>query len=111
MPPPPAPHGPPPQPPQPPLPVTDRTVDLGLMELVDFSALESQQDISARFELLASELLHNYRLEVTHEEKIEHLEILELEFYLYKSGSHEDPFTHASAEQSQAGRWFVHHSR
>ncbi|KAL1944364.1 hypothetical protein VTO73DRAFT_3549 [Trametes versicolor] len=103
---PPAPHGPPPQPPQPPLPVPSRTADLP--ELLDFSALESQQDISARFELLASELLHNYRLEVTHEKKIEHLEILELEFYLYKSGSHEDPFTHASAEQSQAGRWYFH---
>lgn len=99
---PPAPQGPPPQPP---LPVTSHAADLP--ELLDFSALESQQDISTRFELLASELLHNYRLEVTHEENTEYLEILELEFYLYKSGSHEDPFTHASAEQSQAGRWSV----
>lgn len=109
MPPPPAPHAPPLQLPQPPLPVASRTADLP--ELLDFSALESQQDISTRFELLASELLHNYRLEVTHEENTEYLEILELEFYLYKSGLHEDPFTHVSAEQSQAGRWFVQHSR
>ena len=32
-------------------------------------------------------------------------EIIELEFYLQKSGLHEDPFTHGSDEQRQSGRW------
>ncbi|KAI0355509.1 hypothetical protein OH77DRAFT_1521060 [Trametes cingulata] len=79
-----------------------------LLELLDFSQLESQKDISARFEELASQLLHNYRIEVGSGGKSEQLEILELEFYLYKAGSHEDAFTHASDEQSQSGRWYFH---
>ncbi|OJT10321.1 hypothetical protein TRAPUB_13189 [Trametes pubescens] len=104
--PPPAITGPTVAPPQLPVSVASQTMDLA--ELLDFSTLGSQQDISARFELLASELLHNYRLEVTRGEKTEYLEVLELEFYLYKTSVHEDPFTHASAEQSQAGRWYFH---
>ncbi|KAI0650926.1 hypothetical protein C8Q79DRAFT_998652 [Trametes meyenii] len=83
-------------------------VNKELMELLDFSALDAEDTISARFEEIASEILHNYRIEITTGDKTEQLDVLELEFYLYKSGSHEDPFTHASAEQSQAGRWYFH---
>ncbi|KAI0677738.1 hypothetical protein C8Q78DRAFT_107514 [Trametes maxima] len=79
-----------------------------LTELLDFSALDTEDAISARFEDIASEILHNYRIEIAAGDKTEQLDVLELEFYLYKSGSHEDPFTHASAEQSQAGRWYFH---
>ncbi|KAI0638673.1 hypothetical protein C8Q77DRAFT_1154286 [Trametes polyzona] len=79
------------------------------MELLDLTSLKSAHDISARFEVLARELLHNHRIEVAREGKpSESLELLELEFYLYASDVHEDPFTHASAEQSQAGRWYFH---
>ncbi|KAI8989903.1 hypothetical protein BD414DRAFT_577694 [Trametes punicea] len=79
-----------------------------LHELLDLSALDSSQAISNRFEQIASELLHSYCIEITREEKAEQLEVLELEFYLYKAETHEDPFTHSSAEQRQSGRWYFH---
>ncbi|OSC97919.1 hypothetical protein PYCCODRAFT_1471422 [Trametes coccinea BRFM310] len=79
-----------------------------LAELLDFTQSSSISDISSRFEQLAIELLHNYDIEITRAGKTELLEILELECYLYKTGTHEDPFTHASAEQSQSGRWYFH---
>ena len=61
--------------------------------------------IEARFERIAAELPHNYRIEVKSRKGTDQLEVLELEFYLYKTGCHEDPFTHASPEQGQRGRW------
>ncbi len=61
--------------------------------------------VEGRFNQIASELLHNYRIEVRSAKGTEQLEVLEVEFYLYKTGCHEDPFTHASPEQSQRGRW------
>ncbi|KAI0328229.1 hypothetical protein GY45DRAFT_1307260 [Cubamyces sp. BRFM 1775] len=79
-----------------------------LRELLDFSGLDSSQAISGRFERVAAELLHNHRIEIGRGGKAEQLELLEVEFYLYKSGAHEDPFTHASPEQSQSGRWYFH---
>ncbi|KAI9060006.1 hypothetical protein FKP32DRAFT_1668346 [Trametes sanguinea] len=79
-----------------------------LSKLLDFSGLGSMKDITDRFGQLAAELLHNYDIEITRGGKTELLELLELECYLFKTGSHEDPFTHASAEQSQSGRWYFH---
>ena len=38
---------------------------------------------------------------------IHNFAILELEFYLYKTGCHEDPFTHGTEEQRLSGRWYV----
>lgn len=78
-----------------------------LMDLLDFTHLESQTAIEERFRHVASTLLQEYCIEVRTKESTERLEFLEIEFYLYASGSHEDPFTHASAEQSQSGRWSV----
>ncbi|KAI0363191.1 hypothetical protein BV20DRAFT_1126425 [Pilatotrama ljubarskyi] len=98
-------HVPPPAP-APANPPEKRTPDL--LELLDFSKLDTRKVISARFEELASRLLHDYRIEIASNGKTEQLEILELEFYLYKAGSHEDAFTHASDEQNQAGRWYFH---
>ncbi|KAJ8461862.1 hypothetical protein ONZ51_g11269 [Trametes cubensis] len=77
----------------------------GLRELLDFSGLDSARAVSERFERIAAELLHNHRIEIGRGGKAEQLELLEVEFYLYKSGAHEDPFTHASPEQAQSGRW------
>lgn len=85
--------------PSPPEPVAN------LADLLDFTALISDLDIDTRFGLISHELLHNYRVEIRTANATEQLELLELEFYLYKSDGHEDPFTHASHEQSQAGRW------
>ncbi|KAH9854845.1 hypothetical protein C2E23DRAFT_774581 [Lenzites betulinus] len=79
-----------------------------LSELLDFSALNTIEEIYSRFELLASELLYHYRIEVARGDAHELLELLEIEFYLYKTGAHEDSFTHASAEQSELGRWYFH---
>ncbi|KAH9884942.1 hypothetical protein C8Q73DRAFT_660459 [Cubamyces lactineus] len=91
---------------QPNLSENDDTSDL--RELLDFSGLDSPRTISERFKRIAAELLHNHRIEIGRGGKAEQLELLEVEFYLYKSGAHEDPFTHASPEQSQSGRWYFH---
>ena len=78
-----------------------------LLDLLDFTQLESSSTIEERFCQVSNTLLHDYRIEVRTETSIELLELLEVEFYLYKSTYHEDPYTHASAEQSQSGRWSV----
>lgn len=36
--------------------------------------------------------------------------IVEVEFYYYKNGSHEDPFVHQDDEQYQNGTWYFHGS-
>ncbi|RPD67530.1 hypothetical protein L226DRAFT_608683 [Lentinus tigrinus ALCF2SS1-7] len=79
-----------------------------LLPLLDFTHLDTQSAISTRFSQIADVLLHQYRIQITTSSVVEQLELLEIEFYLYKSGCHEDPFTHASPEQSQAGRWYFH---
>ncbi|KAI0757971.1 hypothetical protein C8Q74DRAFT_290534 [Fomes fomentarius] len=79
-----------------------------LSELLDFSKVDTREAITDRFYQLAYNLLHFYRVEIRTATAHEQLELLELEFYLYKSGCHEDPFTHASPEQSQLGRWYFH---
>ena len=84
-----------------------REDDSDLLALLDFTQLDTRPAIPARFATIADTLLHRYRIEITTSSKVEQLELLEIEFYLYKSGCHEDPFTHGSAEQSQAGNWCV----
>ncbi|RPD67522.1 hypothetical protein L227DRAFT_582749 [Lentinus tigrinus ALCF2SS1-6] len=79
-----------------------------LLPLLDFTHLDTQSAISTRFSQIADVLLHQYRIQITTYSVVEQLELLEIEFYLYKYGCHEDPFTHASPEQSQAGRWYFH---
>ncbi|KIJ69698.1 hypothetical protein HYDPIDRAFT_164007 [Hydnomerulius pinastri MD-312] len=82
--------------------------DIG--SLLDFSALTSAEDISLRFEAVAHELLCNSTLTVVRNGTRTDLDILELEFYLQKSGCHEDPFTHGSVEQECSGQWYFHRS-
>ncbi|KAF9235230.1 hypothetical protein BU15DRAFT_89648 [Melanogaster broomeanus] len=79
-----------------------------IASLLDFSGLTSAEDISTRFEALAQELLCNSTLSVVRNGIHTDLEILELEFYLQKSGCHEDPFTHGSVEQERSGQWYFH---
>ncbi|KAG2091955.1 uncharacterized protein F5147DRAFT_779808 [Suillus discolor] len=76
--------------------------------LLDLTSLCSQDDISARFDSISSALLSQYYLSVIHGSSQTDYEILELEFYLQKSGCHEDPFTHGSAEQEHSGQWYFH---
>ncbi|KAH9939367.1 uncharacterized protein BXZ73DRAFT_43968 [Epithele typhae] len=82
--------------------------DLPLLDLLDLSQLDTIHDLDARFHRIAHELLHNHLIEVRSPSRTDHLQLLEIEVYLYKSGCHEDPFTHASHEQSQCGRWYFH---
>ncbi|KAF9226976.1 hypothetical protein BS17DRAFT_697478, partial [Gyrodon lividus] len=78
--------------------------------LLDFSGLTSAEDIFSRFEEVAQELLCNSTLSIVRNGTRTDLEILELEFYLQKSGCHEDPFTHGSVEQERTGQWYFHRS-
>lgn len=76
-----------------------------LADLFDLSQLYTVSAVDSRFREISHDLLHNYKIEIRTATSIEQLELLEIEFYLFKSGCHEDPFTHASHEQSQSGRW------
>ncbi|KAG0700947.1 hypothetical protein DFH29DRAFT_929466 [Suillus ampliporus] len=76
--------------------------------LLDLTSSCSQDDISARFDSISGALLSDYYLSIVHGSSQTNYEILELEFYLQKSGCHEDPFTHGSAEQERSGQWYFH---
>lgn len=88
-----------------------------LKSLIDLTGLTEQKDIEARFDLISVQLLNHVVLRLnapqpSHNDTAPDMgvtvfEILELEFYLYKSGCHEDPFTHGAEEQRQSGRWCV----
>ena len=87
----------------------------GLKDLLDLSCLTAQEDIRARFSAIAEVLLNDVvlRLESRGSDAgtSTDYEILELEFYLYKSGCHEDPFTHGTEEQRDSGKWYAFESR
>jgi len=77
-----------------------------LREILDFSGVDSEQEISRRFERISTALLHEFRLVVRREQATDvEFEILEAEFYLQIGGCHEDPFTHGNEEQRVSGRW------
>ena len=82
-----------------------------LKALLDLSDLTSRDDISARFDAIADILLNHILLRLhgpaagEGTASISDYEILELEFYLYKSDCHEDPFTHGTEGQRKSGRW------
>jgi hypothetical protein len=77
--------------------------------LLDFTSLTSASAIPSRFDAIADALFFHYQLLLTCGHVQTAFEVLELEFYLRKSGCHEDPFTHGSEEQKQSGQWFVSH--
>ena len=98
---------------------TDRDVTLHrLSSLLDFTSVNDPKDILAQFSAIANILFHEARLRVISEQTSNtskkatstvtaDYELLEAEFYLWKQGSHEDPFTHGSEEQRRSGRWYV----
>lgn len=79
-----------------------------LTEALDFTALNSVQEIPSRFDELAKSLMFSHIIHLHAPgfppNDIEY-EILELEFYLYKPGFHADPFTHNASEQRKGGQW------
>ncbi|PPQ92768.1 hypothetical protein CVT25_003877 [Psilocybe cyanescens] len=93
---------------------------LQFQQLLDFSSVEREDEISARLDRIARALLHEFRLVVKPPSRttkagnpgpqLEDLEfqILEAEFYLRLEGCHEDPFTHGSEEQKVSGHWYFH---
>jgi hypothetical protein len=77
-----------------------------LREILDFSGVDTEEEISRRFERISTALLHEFRLVVRRENTSDvEFEILEAEFYLQIGGCHQDPFTHGSEEQRVSGRW------
>jgi hypothetical protein len=90
---------------------SDSELDLGpklsaLREILDFSGVDNEQEISRRFERISTALLQEFRLVVRREHGPDvEFEILEAEFYLQIGGCHEDPFTHGNEEQRVSGRW------
>lgn len=90
---------------------SDSELDLGaklsaLREILDFSGVDNEQEISRRFERISTALLQEFQLVVRREHGTDvEFEILEAEFYLQIGGCHEDPFTHGNEEQRVSGRW------
>ncbi|KAF8178027.1 hypothetical protein BJ912DRAFT_908430 [Pholiota molesta] len=82
---------------------------LAFKNLLDFSLVDTEEEIASRFDRIAKALMHEFRLVVRRESAQEmELEILEAEFYLQIAECHEDPFTHGSEEQRVSGRWYFH---
>lgn len=72
---------------------------------------DSTTGFQSRFNEIASMLLRNYRLSIVTGDKTKACyEFMEVEFYLYQPGCHEDPFTHRSHEQQTAGQWYAWHA-
>lgn len=92
----------------------DSELDVGaklsaLRGILDFSGVDSEEEISRRFERISTALLQEFRLVVRRENVTDvEFEILEAEFYLQIGGCHEDPFTHGNEEQRVSGRWYFH---
>jgi hypothetical protein len=79
--------------------------ECSLKELLDLSALRTEEEIQARFTKLAEELLHRYCITLLGKKGVHQYDILEAEFYLYHPKLHADPFTHQSFEQRVSGNW------
>ncbi|KAF8627931.1 hypothetical protein AX17_006086 [Amanita inopinata Kibby_2008] len=85
-----------------------------LEQLTDFSLLTSanQETIQDRFNSIAQAILCDYDLVLGSPASTptspSRYQVLELEFYLWMDGSHQDPFTHRSEEQKISQRWYFH---
>ena len=75
--------------------------------LLDFSLVDTEEEIAKRLDVISQTLLHGFRLVARHQESAKEVEfqVMEAEFYLQIDGLHEDPFTHGSEEQKFSGRW------
>ncbi|KAJ4477452.1 hypothetical protein J3R30DRAFT_221363 [Lentinula aciculospora] len=78
------------------------------VNLIEISP-NTASNIQNCFGKVAKEILHHWLLVLrSSNEIIATFEVLELEFYLWIVGVHEDPFTHGSAEQARSGNWYFH---
>lgn len=74
--------------------------------MLQFTRSTSTTDFQTRFNDIASSLFCDHKLSIIMGGNIKILyEFMEVEFYLYQPGCHEDPFTHRSHEQQTAGHW------
>ncbi|TDL30081.1 hypothetical protein BD410DRAFT_710865 [Rickenella mellea] len=101
-------------------PTTGGSPSILLRDLLDFINLTAGgvqvDDIRKRFAAIATALLHGHRLVLRRASAVkdegegegERYDVLEVEFYLWIDGVHEDPYTHGSEEQRVAGRWYFH---
>lgn len=87
-----------------PSPFTESERDL--QKLLDLSKIETLSKIAERFRHIAQTLLYDYRLCVECDGAMTEFQLLEIEFYLYSAGIHEDPFCHAHNGQSIPGQWY-----
>ncbi|SRR6266576_1814024 len=78
-----------------------------LQDLLDVSDLQgaSDDELDARFQYIAKVILCDYELVVGSSSGECRYSVLELEFYLWIPGSHEDPFTHGSEGQRIPAQW------
>lgn len=94
---------------KPPSLASDDTGHLTLGEfalLLDFSAVQTEEEISGRFKHISRALLFDIRLVARNADgKETEFEVLEAEFYLQIERLHEDPFPHGTEEQKLSGRW------
>ncbi|KAF8334805.1 hypothetical protein F5887DRAFT_1253632 [Amanita rubescens] len=83
-----------------------------LQDLLDVSDLQgaSDDELEARFQYIAKVILCDYELIVGSSSGESRYSVLELEFYLWLPGSHEDPFTHGSEGQRIPAQWHFHRS-
>lgn len=86
-----------------------------LSSLLDCTSLTTHAETAARFDTIANEILHRYHLRIAVPKAdgaivYTDYEVIELEFYLYMTQYHEDPFTHGSDEQKRSGQWYVSYS-
>ncbi|KIK66690.1 hypothetical protein GYMLUDRAFT_55396 [Collybiopsis luxurians FD-317 M1] len=78
----------------------------GFSGLLDFS---DQDNIETRANKIAEQIIHSLVLVLKSKSEIVAVfEVLELEFYLWQVGVHEDPFTHRAVEQAESGKWYFH---
>lgn len=82
-----------------------RSGDLNISTLLDFTQLSTTHKIRERFDDIAKSLLHEHILCIATPKGEASYAILEIEMYLKKEAVHEDPFTHASDEQRVSGNW------
>lgn len=77
------------------------------LALLDFSLVDTNEEIARRLDLISESLLHSFSLVVKPEKASKEIEfqIMEAEFYLHIDGLHEDPFSHGSEDKKFSGRW------
>ena len=76
-----------------------------LQDLLDLKGA-SHEELDERFQSIANLILCHYELIVgSSSGETRRYTVLELEFYLWMPGLHEDPYTHGSEGQRRPAQW------